>query len=199
MHTKTFVALIVIVLSSTANAALPVSYGAATVGGANNAGTVFKLTGSHTREVLYNFCALPGCADGAAPLANVVTMSDGSLVGVTSNGGYQSLGGDGGVIFQLTPTSNGAWAYKVLLDICPFWQDCDHYGHPVGGVTLVNEYTIEGTNESPDGSKGVKWQYQFPVDGYNGYIWSPIQYWTRHKEQAAPEVQYLDMNLQHVK
>jgi len=39
-------------------------YGTTTSGGANDGGTVFKITPSGTMTTLYSFCSQSGCADG---------------------------------------------------------------------------------------------------------------------------------------
>ena len=42
-------------------------YGTTPVGGAANAGTVFKITQGGAFTMLYNFCSEGGCADGSQP------------------------------------------------------------------------------------------------------------------------------------
>jgi uncharacterized repeat protein (TIGR03803 family) len=42
-------------------------YGTTVGGGANNAGTVFKMTTSGTLTKLYDFCSQTDCPDGAYP------------------------------------------------------------------------------------------------------------------------------------
>lgn len=48
-------------------------YGMTIQGGSNDAGIVFELSpganGNWTEAILYNFCSLPDCADGAAPVS----------------------------------------------------------------------------------------------------------------------------------
>ncbi len=70
-------------------------YGTATYGGAHGFGTVFKLVhsaGGYTFNLLYSFT---GGNDGAMPESNVVLDSAGNLYGAS---------GDGGGIFQITPS-----------------------------------------------------------------------------------------------
>jgi uncharacterized repeat protein (TIGR03803 family) len=70
-------------------------YGTATYGGADGFGTVFKLVRSasgYTFQLLYTFT---GGADGAMPQGNVVLDSAGNLYGAS---------GEGGGIFQITPS-----------------------------------------------------------------------------------------------
>ncbi len=67
-------------------------YGTAAGFGANNYGTVFKITTSGTLTALYSFCAEggSGCTDGALPMAALVQASDGNLYGTTIAGGDDS-------------------------------------------------------------------------------------------------------------
>src|ERR1019366_6306689 len=62
-------------------------------------GTVFKLTPpakgqtTWTETVLYRFCSLSNCSDGAFPAAGVITDKHGALYGTTFTGGGSSNGG----------------------------------------------------------------------------------------------------------
>src|SRR5229473_2718008 len=69
-------------------------YGTTTFGGANNFGTVFKLTPAGVVTVLHSFDAI----DGANPEAGLVQASDGKLYGTTVFGG----GHGEGSIFSIT-------------------------------------------------------------------------------------------------
>jgi len=57
-------------------------------GGANNFGTVFKITATGTLTTLYNFCSQGGneCTDGAQPEAPLVQGADGNFYGTTASG-----------------------------------------------------------------------------------------------------------------
>jgi uncharacterized repeat protein (TIGR03803 family) len=72
---------------------------------------VFKLTpnpdGTWTPTVLHTFT---GGADGGSPYAGLVFDSAGNLYGTTANGGTYGHG----VVFQLTPKSDGTWTETVL-------------------------------------------------------------------------------------
>jgi uncharacterized repeat protein (TIGR03803 family) len=79
-------------------------YGTTDGGGANNGGTVFKITLGGTLTTLYSFCAQSGCTDGESPAAGLVQASDGNFYGTTWVGGADTFGGnDGGTIFKITP------------------------------------------------------------------------------------------------
>ena len=63
-------------------------YGTTYGGGANNVGTVFKITPSGTLTTLYSFAG----SDGAIPDAGLVQGSDGNFYGTTSGGGADNVG-----------------------------------------------------------------------------------------------------------
>jgi uncharacterized repeat protein (TIGR03803 family) len=89
-------------------------YGTTMDGGAEGSGTVFKLApnsdGSWTESVLYSFTF----QDGASPFGGLVFDATGSLYGTTAFGGYGPCNGGCGVVFQLTPNSDGSWKDNVL-------------------------------------------------------------------------------------
>jgi len=64
-------------------------YGATNTGGANNAGTVFKLSRTGVETVLYTFT---GGADGYLPYAGVILDKSGNLYGTTAFGGAFNSG-----------------------------------------------------------------------------------------------------------
>jgi uncharacterized repeat protein (TIGR03803 family) len=73
-------------------------YGTTYYAGANDVGTVYKLThanGSWTETVLYNF---KGGTDGSSPISTLVSDAAGNLYGTTSDGGTSCACG---VIFKL--------------------------------------------------------------------------------------------------
>jgi uncharacterized repeat protein (TIGR03803 family) len=93
------------------NGALPISsplpaanghwYGLTQAGGANNenAGTIYEIDSSGKEEVVYSFCSLSGCADGAGPSGNLVQAVDGNIYGVTIGWDIVNLS----TIFRLSP------------------------------------------------------------------------------------------------
>ena len=89
-------------------------YGTTRDGGSKDFGTVFKLTpnadGSWKETVLYSFCSVTNCADGADPIAGLIFGATGSLYGTTAAG----QGGGSGVVFQLKPHADGSWTESVL-------------------------------------------------------------------------------------
>jgi uncharacterized repeat protein (TIGR03803 family) len=87
-------------------------YGTSVYGGTHNYGTVFELTpgtnGVWTKKVLRDF-SLNG-KDGFWPYTGSLALdASGNLYGATSSGLHNE-----GVVFELTPGTNGKWAEKVL-------------------------------------------------------------------------------------
>lgn len=81
----------------------------------NYCGTVFKLaptaSGRYTESVIYNF---QGGNDGSFPTAGLILDSAGNLYGTTSEGGFFDSDQGFGVVFKLSPNSNGTWTESVL-------------------------------------------------------------------------------------
>jgi uncharacterized repeat protein (TIGR03803 family) len=83
-------------------------YGTTGGGGASNRGTVFELTPTGQETVLYSFCSLASCADGAGPTAGLIMDDEGNLYGTTSGGGTGDCVQSGvdsgcGTVFKVTP------------------------------------------------------------------------------------------------
>ena len=86
-----------------------------TGGGGLGFGTVFELSplegGRWQRTILYEF---HGGADGSDPSAGLVFDKSGTLYGVTFLGGGNPPDLDIGVVFELSPGSDGTWKEKVI-------------------------------------------------------------------------------------
>lgn len=86
-------------------------YGLTVSGGSRNFGTVYELSpatgGGWTETILYNFT---GNTDVEYPNSSLVFDASGSLFGVSSSGGVNSMGG----VFELSPET-GSWTEKVIL------------------------------------------------------------------------------------
>jgi uncharacterized repeat protein (TIGR03803 family) len=61
-------------------------------------GSVFEISPTGKLTVLYGFCQLQNCADGAGPVASLI-QHGGRLFGTTKNGGAHGWG----VVFEITP------------------------------------------------------------------------------------------------
>ena len=87
-------------------------YGSTYYAGANDVGTVYKLTrnqGSWTESVLYSF---KGGSDGDSPISTLVADAKGNLFGTTSDGGAAKCGC--GTIFKLSRSAGGHWTESVV-------------------------------------------------------------------------------------
>ena len=70
-------------------------FGTTAAGGANDLGTVFKLSPGGTETLLYSFVG--GSTDGASPKAGLILDGAGNLYGTTSAGGVD----DDGTVFEI--------------------------------------------------------------------------------------------------
>lgn len=114
-------------------------YGAANAGGANDHGAVFELTfNSSTQQydyqILYSFCALSGCADGAFPDSPLIMDTDGNLYGTATQGGVSNLG----TIFKLVRSES--YALHVLHDFCAT-SGCENGSIPESGLSYEGQQT----------------------------------------------------------
>jgi len=75
-------------------------YGTTTLGGANQAGTVFKVDPTGRETVLYSFCAFTDCPDGSYPYGGLIQDASGNLYGTTTYGGAHQKG----TVFKLDST-----------------------------------------------------------------------------------------------
>jgi len=113
-------------------------YGVTNSGGAYTFGVVFELiagsNGTWTEKVLHSFT---GGNDGANPYAtSLVFDSVGSIYGMARNGGAH----DYGVVFGLTPQSNGTWSEKVIYA----FTGADGQAGPIGGLFLDSAGNLYG-------------------------------------------------------
>ena len=87
-------------------------YGTTYTGGANNLGTVFKVSASGTYTLLHSFAGVP--TDGSYPIAGVTVGTDGNLYGTTSNGGTVNYG----AIYEITPAGKETVLYSFCAVAC---------------------------------------------------------------------------------
>ena len=114
-------------------------YGTTTTGGAYSAGMVFELIpnpdGSWKEKLLHLFT---GGKDGGAPYGGLIFDQAGNLYGMTEAGGA----GGYGVVFKLTPNSNGGWNQRLL------WTFADHPGaYPAAGLIFDAAGNLYGTTQ----------------------------------------------------
>jgi uncharacterized repeat protein (TIGR03803 family) len=121
-------------------------YGTTSSGGANGAGTVFKITPLGKLTTLYNFCSQPNCTDGDNPTAGLVLATDGNFFGTTLIGGDpEQCGPPGcGTVFRMTPSGG----LTTLYSFCHINSiNCNDGMWPFGGVTEATNGDFYGTTE----------------------------------------------------
>ena len=119
--------------------AIPTLYGTTGQGGGPNSGTVFRVKNvpAYPEAVLYNFCSVPGCKDGANPYGNVIFDAGGNMYGTTAYGGIPgSCGGPGcGTVFKLA---------ALPIPLYSFFGSPDG-ALPVTGLTFDSAGNLYGT------------------------------------------------------
>jgi len=113
-------------------------YGTTYAGGANNGGTVFKITPSGALTTLYSFCSQSGCTDGANPYAGLVQATDGNFYGTASLGGANG----GGTVFRVTPSG----ALTTLYSFCS-QSGCTDGTNPLAALIQATNGAFYGTTE----------------------------------------------------
>jgi len=121
-------------------------YGTTPSGGVTNRGIVYQLIppeapgGTWTEVVIHNFCQNNCSDDGDAPWGGVTLDNAGNLYGTTETGGKD---GSWGVLYELSPNSNGSWTETVLFN---FTQK--HGGVSESGVAIDAAGNLYGTLSS---------------------------------------------------
>jgi len=121
-------------------------YGTTSDRGANNGGTVFKITTEGILTTLYSFCSLPGCADGSSP-KGLIQASDGGFFGTTYYGGGTSdnCTGGCGTVFRTTPDGSLTTLYRFCVQ-----TNCPDGNSPMGGLVQATNGNFYGTTSGAD-------------------------------------------------
>jgi uncharacterized repeat protein (TIGR03803 family) len=169
-----------LILGSSGNA-----YGATESGGAYGYGVVFELspdgTGDWAEKVLYDFKGAPG-EDGATPHATLVFDSAGNLYGTTVSGGlFSNCGGGCGIVFKLTPTSQGQWTETVVHR---FTGGTDG-ATPYAGVILDAAGNVYGATDG-GGSAGKGTIYKLTPSGSGSWVETVLYSFTGRPDGAGP-------------
>ncbi len=127
-------------------------YGSTTNGGTYNGGTAFELIpqagGGWKEKILHHF---GNTGDGSYVSSALIFDSAGNAYGNTFFGGAYS----GGIVFELTPHSNGAWSEKILH---AFGNGSDGWG-ALSNVTFGPSGNLFGTTQSGGTSEGgIVWE-----------------------------------------
>jgi uncharacterized repeat protein (TIGR03803 family) len=151
-------------------------YGMSSIGGANNLGTVFKITTSGEEAAIYSF---KGGADGAGPRGGLIDVN-GTLYGTTRYGGGGSASNCGslgcGTVFSVSTkgsehvlhsfgsNDDGQNPYASLIDVkgtlygTTLWGGGSGCGRPGGCGTV---YKVSTT-----GKEKVLYSFQAGTDGF---------------------------------
>jgi len=118
--------------------AVPFLYGTAVNAGANSAGVVFRVknSGAFPETILYNFCSVSGCTDGANPYADVIFDGTGNLYSTTIQGGA----GGYGIAYKLSP-AGPPWTETILHS----FMGTPDGGNPAAGLIFDNAGNLFGT------------------------------------------------------
>jgi uncharacterized repeat protein (TIGR03803 family) len=133
-------------------------FGVATVGGANGAGVVFRMTPSPTGNwrftTLYTFKGQP---DGVFPYGGLVKDTAGNFYGTTYYGGTDDLG----VVYRLSP-SGGQWSETVLHSFAGGFDGASS----ISGLTFGPDGALYGTTSAGGASCDCGTIFKMtPVDG----------------------------------
>jgi len=134
-------------------------YGTTTGGGANNAGTVFKMTPAGVLTTLYSFCAQKACPDGAFP-GPLIQASDGNFYGAASTGGIsdnpvcpEPFGC--GTVFKITPTGVFSTLHQFCAEqLCLDGAQPGIASNPSTGIGLIqaSDGNLYGTTQYGGGA-----------------------------------------------
>ncbi len=129
-------------------------YGTTFRGGANNAGTVFKMTPAGVLTTLVEFTGNGASNNGSSPLAGLVQGSDGTFYGTTLEGGSNS-----GTVFKMTPDG-------VLTTLVVFSGNgaSNKGAHPRAGLVQGSDGDFYGTT-SEGGAASFGTVFKMTPDG----------------------------------
>jgi uncharacterized repeat protein (TIGR03803 family) len=130
-------------------------YGTTFVGGSGNAGTLYKLEPTDKAKwkysVIYKFCSLASCADGAHP-DGIIADDSGTLYG-------QTVSGNGfGTVFKFSGST-----LSVLYTFCR-QSNCTDGNKPRGGVAVDKNGNVFGIAQE-GGSANLGVLYEVTASG----------------------------------
>jgi uncharacterized repeat protein (TIGR03803 family) len=101
-------------------------------------GDVYKMTPGGKVTVLYDFCSVTSCTDGAFPYGSLIEGADGALYGTTSGGGAVGDGG-AGIFYKITKA--GKMTTLHSFD----YETKGNYGSlPLAGLILATDGNFYG-------------------------------------------------------
>jgi uncharacterized repeat protein (TIGR03803 family) len=119
-------------------------YGTTGYGGADNRGTVFKITTKGKLTTLYNFCSETSCKDGAEPWAGLVEGTNGDLYGTATSGGDYAYG----AIFKISTGGTLTTIYSFCAN-----SGCPDGSFPAGGLIQATDGNFYGTTQGGGANK----------------------------------------------
>lgn len=131
-------------------------YGTTMGGGANGAGTVFKLTSAGVLTTLYSFCAQSGCTDGSQPYAGLIQATNGNFYGTTEGGGAN----DSGTVFEIT----SAGGLTTLYSFCAQTL-CTDGASPLAGLVQGTNGNLYGTTMGGGANNGHGTVFEITTSG----------------------------------
>lgn len=160
-------------------------YGTTEGGGSHGYGTAFGLdpkTGAET--VLYSFCALPSCTDGAYPAGNLIDVK-GRLYGTTNLGGAQNAG----TAFVLYPSSG---TETVLYSFCT-QDNCADGAFPRASLTEKHGILYGTTVNGGAGCDSFGCGTVFSIDPSTGAE-AALHFFAGDTDGAFPYADLIDVN-----
>jgi uncharacterized repeat protein (TIGR03803 family) len=145
-------------------------YGISVSGCAYGYGCIFELVAGSpwTLKILHSFT---GGNDGYEPFGGSPVLDGaGNLYGSTTGGGLH----DYGVLFKLTPQSNGTWSEKVLYS----FNGLGGVAAPTGKLTIDSQGNIYGTAYDA---------FELSPDSNGIYKEKDLHFFTGGKDGALPE------------
>lgn len=126
-------------------------YGTTFLGPGGEGGGVFELmpeeSGVWAYKVLHVFNGDGG--DGLSPQGNIIFDGAGNLYGVTWGSGSTNAG----IVYELSPETNGSWSENILYSFCS-QSKCKDGARPAGGVVsdaAGNLYGVAGYGANDSG------------------------------------------------
>ena len=114
-------------------------YGTTFGGGANDYGSVFRITPGGTLTTLYSFCSQSGCTDGINPHAGLVQDTNGDFYGTTVEGG----------------SNNDGTVFRLSVGLGPFVKPRPPYGKVGAAVKILGTNLTGATSVSFNGTVAV--------------------------------------------
>jgi uncharacterized repeat protein (TIGR03803 family) len=160
-------------------------YGTTLLGGANQAGTVFKLSpptagqAQWTESLIYEFTGAGG--DGQFPYSSLEFDAQGNLYGTSFLGGGSNLG----MAYELVPPTSGGTGWS-LVTLHAFAGGADG-ANPVSGLTFDTRGNLYGTTFT-DGVSGISGGTVFQMTpGSDGYTETVLHTFTGQTSGKSPD------------